>query len=939
MTPTLVERDADLAIVDEVLGRVTAGGSGEILVVAGPAGIGKSALLAALGARAAAQGFAVHEARGAAMEREFGFGLVRRLLGRAVREHEDPFAGAAALARPVFAPVAGEELETTAGESGLYGLWCLVSALADGQPVALVVDDAHWADAASQRFLEYLGRRLAGLPVLVALAARPHEPGAEPDLVGRLGVELDPVVLRPRPLSAAASGLLVASRLGDRASPDLADAAHVATGGNPFLLDELLVALADADGEALEADAVGELGPERIAATVLARAGRLGSEAEALLRAVAVLDDAALADVAALAGVDVAHAEPVADGLVAAGILADDPTVRFAHPLVRTAVHRAMPARAAEQAHAAAAELLARRDADAERVAAHLLRCRPRRSPAAVARLRAAADQALARGATERAAAYLRRALAEIPDDPGRGDLLFALGQAEVTLRDAASIEHLREAAELTADPARALTITIQLTEVLALAGFWEAAIDGVESALARFGDTELPGRFDLEAVAAASRAYDPVRVAAYDRELPRVLELVAGRSDPASSVLRWTLGGVGALRDVPRDRVLELLAPEQATWTARRDGRDSQLIAQAGWALIAIDAADELERLIAALLAEGTAHGSTLATLAGHGYSAWLHQRRGRLDAAEADIAIVLDLVTRNDLSLMALTTLVHACSDTIVERRGLRDLRELLSELEMPSPFAETMSGAQARYGRAAVRASLGDRAGALADLRAAAAILEPLQVGPRFGPWRSRLALALAPEERGEALVLARDELEQARAVGSPSGEGIALRTLGVLTDGERGTGLLRESVAVLGEADLVYERARSLLALGMRSRRDQRPAAAREALREAVTLAGACGAERLEELALGELRIAGGRPRPRAGTAAVTLTPAQYRVAAAAAAGATNREIAERLFVSLSTVETHLTSVYRTLGIASRAELAAALSDLPAASHLG
>jgi DNA-binding CsgD family transcriptional regulator len=524
----------------------------------------------------------------------------------------------------------------------------------------------------------------------------------------------------------------------------------------------------------------------------------------------------------------------------------------------------------------------------------------------------------------------------EIPDDPDRGELLFRLGRAEVTVRDPASIEHLQAAAELTADPARALTITLQLCEVLALAGLWDAAVDVVESGLERFRGQDLAGVFDLEAVAAATRGYDPARVAEYDRELPRLLALVDGRSDSVSSVLRWTLACVGALRDMPRDRVLQLIAADQAEWGARRNGRDSQMIAQAAWALLVTDALDELEQLSAALIEEGAAHGSVLATVAGRGFAACLNERRGRLDAAEADIRIALDVVTQNELSLMSLTSLVHYCSDTILERRGLEDLRPLTEELEMPSPFAETVSGAQFRDARAAVRMARGDRAGALEDLRVVAGILEPLRLGPRFSPWRSRLALSLAAEDADGAVAVAREDLEMSRAVGSPRAEGIALRTLGVLTDGERGTDLLHESVAVLADAGLNYERARSLTELGMRMRRDQRRAAGRGALREAASLARACGAERLEELALEELAIAGARRRRRVALGPASLTPSEFRIAVAAAGGATNKDIAQRLFLSLSTVETHLTSVYRTLGISSRSELAGALADDSTAS---
>src|SRR6185312_14042224 len=152
------------------------------------------------------------------------------------------------------------------------------------------------------------------------------------------------------------------------------------------------------------------------------------------------------------------------------------------------------------------------------------------------------------------------------------------------------------------------------------------------------------------------------------------------------------------------------------------------------------------------------------------------------------------------------------------------------------------------------------------------------------------RTRLALALPETDRQEALELAAEELEMARAVDSPRAEGAALRALGALRGGE-----------------------------------------AREQLREAAELAQRCGAERLEERVHEELRIAGARPRRRALSGAASLTPGERRVAAAAAGGATNREIAQDLFVSLRTVEMHLTNAYRKLDISSRLELAGAIEE--------
>jgi DNA-binding CsgD family transcriptional regulator len=224
-------------------------------------------------------------------------------------------------------------------------------------------------------------------------------------------------------------------------------------------------------------------------------------------------------------------------------------------------------------------------------------------------------------------------------------------------------------------------------------------------------------------------------------------------------------------------------------------------------------------------------------------------------------------------------------------------------------------------------------GDRAGAAPELRAAERILRPLAAGPRLGSWRSRLALALGPEEGAEALALVEEEMELAAAVESPRALGVAQRALGILAGGEDGVEELRRSVMTLAACPSPLQQARSLAELGAALRRGNRRSEAREILREAANLAQLCGAERLEAQITEELRIAGAKPRRRHLSGPESLTPAERRVANAAAAGATNREIAQNLFVSLRTVEMHLTNTYRKLGASSRAELATAIAAAP------
>lgn len=910
---------------------------GGTLLIEGPAGVGKTALLRELEERAASTGYRVLRARGSEMERDFGYGLVRQLFGPLLRSLSDPertrlFAGPAGLAAPIFG--LGGELEVGAAESSLYGLFWLLVGLAESEPLVLAIDDAHWSDVASLRFVRYLGQRLDGLPVLFALAARPNEPGVQTEMMRGLIAELEMPTLAPAPLREAGTAALVRERLGDASSGELEAACHEATGGNPFLIEELLAELAAEGAGALSPNRIATMGPGRIAASVAERARRLDPLGPQAVDAAAVLGDAAnLRALAALVDADGERMAGIVDGLAAAGILVDAPGHPFVHPLVRAAAYEEIPTAARANLHARAAAVLTAQGADAEAAAAHLLLCEPGDDARAVRTLEEAARSAAERGAPESAAVYLRRALEEPLVRPRRADLLRQLGSLEVVARDPAAIPHLKEAAELAADPRVALEIFIDLADVLSIAGQWDASAELVELGLARFEQDDLPGLLDLEAWRAAYRGHDPALVAELDADLPRLRGLVAGRSDEESTRLRFVLTAIGAVRDFPRAEVIELVDPAAQDWSFRSRGRESSAVAAATCALLLVDAVEEAGAIASALKEDGRRRGSLLAMISGVGFAASLDSRCGRLSSAEAELGVLLELTEQNDLSLMALATMLHFSIDAIVERPRLQNVAALIETLELPPPFNRTQSGGMMFEARAPIRSLHGDRAGAVADLRAAGEIFDALSARPRFTQWRSRLALALPDDARDEALALAAEELELARRLDSPRALGVGLRTVGVLTGGEAGIDHLRNSVASLRNSPAPLELARSLAELGGSLRRAGRRGEAREHLREALDLAQRCGAERLDKRIHEELRIAGARPRRQAISGAASLTPSERRVVDAAAGGATNREIAQDLFVSLRTVEMHLTNAYRKLDISSRSELAGAVEERP------
>ena len=253
----LRERERELAAVELLLAR-----GGGVLVVEGRAGIGKTALAGEAGRRAAELGHKVVRARGSELEAGFAFGVVRQLFERCLTdagagEREALLAGPAAAVRSLLSgPLAGEP----AGGSSfavLHGLYWLVANLAASRPVLIVVDDAHWADEPSLRWLAYMAPRLEGLAAGLLVALRPGDPAsmAAPLLAVR---EEAMAVLRPALLSDRAVSAMVRAAAGGGASDELCAAACAASGGNPLYLTELLRA-AESGGRPLAELDPGEL--------------------------------------------------------------------------------------------------------------------------------------------------------------------------------------------------------------------------------------------------------------------------------------------------------------------------------------------------------------------------------------------------------------------------------------------------------------------------------------------------------------------------------------------------------------------------------------------------------------------------------------------------------------------------------------------------------
>jgi hypothetical protein len=233
----LQERDRELQVIVDALDEVSAG-RGRAVVVSGVAGIGKTSVLDLARDAAQDRSFAVASARGSDLESAYAWGVVRQLLeprlrGMSAAVRGRTLAGAAALAGPIVLPDAARpEVDAEASFGVLHGLYWLVAGLATRRPQLLAVDDLHWADDASIRFVEFLTNRLDAVPVLLLAAQRPPAASVDGALRGA------PLVtsMELAPLSPEATGAVLAERDGAPVPASLVQACHGATGGNPLLI-------------------------------------------------------------------------------------------------------------------------------------------------------------------------------------------------------------------------------------------------------------------------------------------------------------------------------------------------------------------------------------------------------------------------------------------------------------------------------------------------------------------------------------------------------------------------------------------------------------------------------------------------------------------------------------------------------------------------------
>ena len=517
------------------------------------------------------------------------------------------------------------------------------------------------------------------------------------------------------------------------------------------------------------------------------------------------------------------------------------------------------------------------------------------------------------RGAADSAVAYLQRALEEPPPPERRTAVLIALGAAEALTSGPAAAEHLKAAYDVLDDPVargrvadglgRALLFTARPHEAAALAARPRPRCRPARRTCARRSRRSSWPR--TTSASAAPRCASGSRATAAPRP-------GAGAKGLASmAAIDWTHRGGTA--DECAALALAVLADGELVET------DNGLMSIPAIPTLALADRDEALTVLEESLDVAHRHGSLFSAPSVRLFLGMTLLWRGDLAGAAANLrrgqgglpgwgfGAISQIYCDTHLALVA------CARGDVAGARRILDVQPFADDTATPRATGSTPAGRPGRRGAVGGRARDGRRLG-----RALRRLREP---GPGAGARQGAGARAARPADEGVALV--ESELADARAVGAPSGIGAALRVLGTLRGADGGPGWRRRPPCSPSAARL--EHARALAALGTALRRRRRPTEAREPLRAALELAAACDAPGLAEHVRTELYATGARPRTDALAGVAALTASERRVAERAAAGDTNRDIAQALFVTPKTVEVHLSNAYRKLGIRSRREL--------------
>ncbi|WP_435172701.1 helix-turn-helix transcriptional regulator [Actinacidiphila sp. bgisy145] len=903
------EQDEILAVVD------AARGTGGVLVIIGAPGAGKTTLVTRAAGRFGASGGRVLRAAGVPSEADLAFSALHQLL-RPVREGID---GLPPRQRDALRTAFGLGERNEAPDPMLIGMGVLtlLSDLAADHPVLLVMDDAQWTDGASLDALSFAARRLADEPVTMVLAT--HD-GVLPELVPwQQAIDLPP-------LDRDAARLLLAG-LPEETDPATRERILDQGEGNPLALVELTRAAAERPYPLSDAD-----GPLPVTDRLeLVYAKRLAALPDATRRAIVRLatadaDDPPQPLLSWLPG----SGDPVWAPAEKAGLVRrSGGRLVAAHALVRLAVHQAAPADERRTAHLELAGLYRERDPD--RYAWHLAAATTGPSARVATELENSADRARRRSGYSAATHLLERAAQLHPVQAERARLLVTAARTAVLTGKLSTVERLaaRTRAD-TDDPTAAALAAVQVGRLMAMTTSHSAA----------FGQLIRPARMLLdtapaaavEAVAAASvvgfYSSDPSQLREIEGLLTHADASVASASTQPDGL---TLPDQGTLladwaRTVARPEAAEPGLPSRLPTLVKAVSDQPDLLTLLAIAAWLIDETDLAAGTFDTAFASWASKGPVPNGLSGTAALAYLDQGRwARAQTACAELAAVASAAGLDHAAACSAATdaMVRALRGDLA---GARDQARYALELVDPAESRGIMVLAHRALGTAAT--AEGDHETAYQHYRA---LFDghghPTHYHLSY-PALPQLASAAARCGRNDEATLAVDAAERSlKSAGNLAPRRAVLVQLSraILSTPDEAEPYFTRALTdpVLGRRPM--ERAQALLAHGEWLRRRRRIAEARPSLAEAEATFRRLGARPWTARAQAELRAAGAQTSTTEPNAFTALTPQQQQIVRLAATGLTNREVAEKLFLSPRTVGSHLYRAFPKLGITARSQL--------------
>ncbi|WP_439378709.1 AAA family ATPase [Amycolatopsis lexingtonensis] len=787
-------------------------------------------------------------------------------------------------------------------------------------PVVVLLDDFHHCDEASVRVLAHQAHRGAEQPLLVVVAQRPAGQPLWPPMTLPPG---DVATVDLAAFTEPEVAEVAAAWWSETPAPGFARELSALTGGNPALLGEICAAL-HLEGLAPDEQALARarvLAPgarARLVERVLA--GR-PAHVRHVAEAVAVVGAPDVELVALLGGVPEPLAADALGVLAAEGLLRDSGG-ELASPAVRDAVLAGVPERRLGPLRLTAARLLNDRGRPPEDVGAHLLgrRLLPERWMRDV--LAEAARTAERSGRPHDAARYLGVLVADRPQDmPVRIEFARLVGvrdplAAYATLAGMADqAEDVRSRARISLQLAIAALSAREPREATRLLTGALEQLDGD-----RAGDADRRLRTELEAA-----------LLAVAFEQPGSLDLVAGRLPAMSALPGQNPAEVGVLALAGLAHMIRGTDRDLAVSCARRalERPEPPVRWACSLAAYVLFAADEVDEALHALggLSPGPvrddAGWAEVVALTAH---SWLTCGAGDLSRALSDATAAVRAAERDDRAELATAPLV-AQALVLLQQGDIDGAAAAMARADRAGPDESVLRFPFHLLARGRLAEARGDLDGALAHLRRCGAALRAEGgANPLFVPWwldGARVLVRLG--RRGDAAELVAHGEELARAWGSASARGLALLGRGLVAEGSAAVDGLTAAAEVLGGTAASWHLAEAETALGQALLRAGDHQGARRAFRAAVDLSVRSGFWSRAEEAQAGVTAAGGRNYPVTGSVTDVLTLGERRVGELAATGATNRTIADALQLAVRTVEIHLTSVYRKLGVNGRTQL--------------